>query len=139
MGLFLRHCFAGGYGNENSKLKMFQLKKNYNLKLKKKELVTSVRGNLGGYKLSRDPNKIYLSSVIEAVNEDIKTTKCKLKSKKGCTGKTTKCVTHNLWDGLSKHINNYFTSVTLLDVLENKIPRNVPFENSINQSQGMNR
>ena len=52
------------------------------LKLKKKELVTSVRGNLGGYKLSRDPNKIYLSSVIEAVNEDIKTTKCKLKSKK---------------------------------------------------------
>ena len=64
------------------------------LKLKKKELVTSVRGNLGGYKLSRDPNKIYLSSVIEAVNEDIKTTKCKLKSKKGCTGKTTKCVTY---------------------------------------------
>ena len=52
------------------------------LKLKNKDLVTSVRGNLGGYKLSRDPNKIYLSSIIEAVNEDIKTTKCKLKSKK---------------------------------------------------------
>jgi len=109
------------------------------LKLKKKDLVTSVRGNLGGYKLSRDPNKIYLSSIIEAVNEDIKTTKCKLKSKKGCTGKTTKCVTHNLWDGLSKHINNYFTSVTLLDVLENKIPRSTPMENSASQSQGMSR
>ena len=109
------------------------------LKLKNKNLVTSVRGNLGGYKLSRDSNKIYLSSIIEAVNEDIKTTKCKLKSKKGCTGKTTRCVTHNLWDGLSRHINNYFTSVTLLDVLENKIPRNIPFENSINHSQGVNR
>ncbi|MSP06094.1 MAG: Rrf2 family transcriptional regulator [Candidatus Fonsibacter sp.] len=108
-------------------------------KLKKKDLVTSVRGNLGGYKLSRDPNKIHLSSVIEAVNEDIKTTKCKLKSKKGCTGKATKCVTHNLWDGLTRHINNYFTSVTLLDVLENKIPRNIPFENSTNQSQGANK
>ncbi len=50
------------------------------LKLKNKNLVTSVRGNLGGYKLSKDSNKIYLSSIIEAVNEDIKTTKCKLKS-----------------------------------------------------------
>ncbi len=108
------------------------------LKLKKKDLVISVRGNLGGYKLSKDPNKIQLSLIIEAVNEDIKTTKCKLKSKKGCTGKTTKCVTHNLWDGLSRHINNYFTSVTLSDVLENKIPRNIPFDSSLH-SQGMSR
>jgi Rrf2 family iron-sulfur cluster assembly transcriptional regulator len=109
------------------------------LQLKKKDLVTSVRGNLGGYKLSTEPNKIYLSSIIEAVNEDIKTTKCKLKSKKGCNGKLTKCATHNLWDGLSKHINNYFTSVTLQDVLDNKIPKNIPFENSSNQLQVLGR
>jgi len=109
------------------------------LKLKKKDLVTSVRGNLGGYRLSKEPNKIHLSSIIEAVNEDIKTTKCKLKSKKGCTGKSTKCITHNLWDGLSRHISNYFTSVTLMDVLENKIPRSTPMENSASQSQGMSR
>ncbi|NCU48255.1 MAG: [Fe-S]-binding protein, partial [Candidatus Fonsibacter ubiquis] len=70
---------------------------------------------------------------------DIKTTKCKLKSKKGCTGKSTKCITHNLWDGLSRHISNYFTSVTLMDVLENKIPRSAPMENSASQSQGMSR
>jgi Rrf2 family iron-sulfur cluster assembly transcriptional regulator len=92
------------------------------LKLKKKELVTSVRGNLGGYKLAKDPNKIQLSSIIEAVDENIKTTRCKLKSKKGCTGKTTRCITHNLWDGLSKHINNYFLTITLKDILDDKIP-----------------
>ncbi len=109
------------------------------LKLKKKDLVTSVRGNLGGYRLSKEPSKIHLSSIIEAVNEDIKTTKCKLKSKKGCTGKSTKCITHNLWDGLSRHISNYFTSVTLMDVLENKIPKSIPMENSASQSQGMSR
>jgi Rrf2 family transcriptional regulator, iron-sulfur cluster assembly transcription factor len=109
------------------------------LKLKKQDLVTSVRGNLGGYKLSIEPNKIYLSSIIEAVNEDIKTTKCKLKSKKGCNGKPNKCATHNLWDGLSKHINNYFTSVTLQDILDNKIPKNIPFENSSHQTQGLGR
>jgi Rrf2 family iron-sulfur cluster assembly transcriptional regulator len=109
------------------------------LKLKKKDLVTSIRGNLGGYRLSKEPSKIHLSSIIEAVNEDIKTTKCKLKSKKGCTGKSTKCITHNLWDGLSQHISNYFTSVTLMDVLENKIPRSTPMENSASQSQGMSR
>jgi Rrf2 family iron-sulfur cluster assembly transcriptional regulator len=84
-----------------------------------------------------EEEKKQIRKLYEAIGD--KLTDDKLKSKKGCTGKTTRCVTHNLWDGLSRHINNYFTSVTLLDVLENKIPRNIPFENSINQSQGMNR
>jgi Rrf2 family iron-sulfur cluster assembly transcriptional regulator len=93
------------------------------LKLKNNRLVTSVRGNLGGYKLVINPSKIPIASIIQAVNENIKTTKCKLKSKKGCTGKFTKCSTHNLWDGLSKHIENYFSSVSLQDVIDNKIPK----------------
>ena len=59
-------------------------------KLKKSNLVHSVRGPSGGYVLSRSPNEIKLLSIISAVDEKIKTVKCKRESKKGCNGKSIK-------------------------------------------------
>ena len=56
-------------------------------KLKNNNLVDSVRGPRGGYVLSRSPEEIKLLSIIEAVDEKIKTVKCKKESKKGCNGK----------------------------------------------------
>ena len=78
------------------------------LKLKKNDLVQSSRGPNGGYILSRAPEEIKLSSIIDAVDENVKTLKCKKSSKKGCNGKSVKCITHNLWDDLEHHINNFF-------------------------------
>jgi len=78
------------------------------LRLKKNDLVQSFRGPHGGYVLSRSPEAIKLSSIIQAVDEEIKTVKCKKSSKKGCNGKSIKCITHNLWDDLETHINNFF-------------------------------
>ena len=78
------------------------------LQLKKNNLVYSSRGPSGGYLLSKSPNDIKLSSIIKAVDEKVKTVGCKKESKKGCTGKTTKCITHNLWDDLEDHINSFF-------------------------------
>ena len=86
-------------------------------KLKKNNLVLSSRGPNGGYILSRDPDEIKLSSIISAVDEKIKTVKCKRESKKGCNGKLVKCVTHDLWDELEMHINNFFEKNTLQDIL----------------------
>ena len=87
------------------------------LKLRKNNLVKSVRGPSGGYVLSKSPEEIKLSSIIKAVNETIKTVKCKKSSKKGCNGKSVKCITHNLWDDLEIHINNFFEKNTLKDIL----------------------
>ena len=87
------------------------------LKLKKNNLVLSSRGPKGGYILSRSPNEIKLSTIIEAVDEKIKTVKCKKSSKKGCNGKAVKCITHNLWDDLETHINNFFEKNTLWDIV----------------------
>ncbi len=87
------------------------------LKLKKNNLVLSSRGPSGGYILSRDPDKIKLSSIISAVDEKIKTVKCKKESKKGCNGKLIKCITHNLWDELESHINSFFEKNTLKDII----------------------
>ena len=87
------------------------------LRLKKNNLVLSARGPNGGYVLSKSPEEIKLSSIIKAVDEKIKTVKCKKNSKRGCNGKSIKCITHNLWDDLEIHINNFFEKNTLRDIL----------------------
>ena len=89
------------------------------LQLKKKNLVKSLRGPSGGYILSRPSNEITLSNIIEAVDEKVKTVACKKDSKKGCNGKSAKCITHNLWDDLEDHINSFFEKNTLNDILYN--------------------
>jgi len=87
------------------------------LRLKKNNLVLSSRGSHGGYVLSRAPGEIKLSSIIHAVDEKIETVKCKRESKKGCNGKSIKCITHDLWDDLESHINNFFEKNTLKDII----------------------
>ena len=87
------------------------------LKLRKKNLVQSARGPSGGYVLSKPPGDIKLLSIIRAVDEKIKTVKCRKESKKGCNGKSIKCITHNLWDDLETHINKFFEDNTLNDIL----------------------
>ena len=87
------------------------------LKLRKNNLVQSSRGPLGGYSLTKCPEEIKLSTIIKAVDEEIKTVGCRKESKKGCTGKSIKCITHDLWDDLEIHINNFFEKNTLNDII----------------------
>ena len=94
------------------------------LKLRKNNLVQSARGPSGGYVLSKPPGEIKLLSIIRAVDEKIKTVKCKKESKKGCNGKSIKCITHNLWDDLETHINKFFEDNTLNDTLFKEVRNN---------------
>ena len=87
------------------------------LKLRKNNLVQSVRGPSGGYVLTKTPEQIKLLSIINAVDEKIKTVKCRKESKRSCNGKSIKCITHNLWDDLEDHINKFFENNTLNDIL----------------------
>ena len=89
-------------------------------KLKNEKLVKSVRGPSGGYVLEKNPKDIKLSNIIFAVDEQVKTLSCKRDSKRGCNGRATKCITHNLWDDLEQHINNFFENVSLNDLLKQK-------------------
>ena len=59
---------------------------------------------------------LFLSNIIFAVDEEVKTLNCKKNSKRGCNSKTTKCITHNLWDQLDRHINGFFEKVKLQDL-----------------------
>ena len=88
-------------------------------KLKKNEIVKSIRGTQGGYVLNKNPNDIKLTNIFHAVDEKVKTVQCKKESKKGCNGKASKCITHNLWDELEIHINTFFEKKSLKDLLNN--------------------
>ena len=89
------------------------------LKLKNHNIVKSIRGSNGGYILTKDPNNIKLSEIFLALNENIKTIGCEKESKKGCNGRATKCITHNLWDELDLHINAFFENKKLEDLIKN--------------------
>ena len=94
-------------------------------KLKKNNIVKSIRGTNGGYILTKDPEKIKLSNIFLAVDEKVKTVQCKKESKKGCNGKLTKCITHYLWDDLEMHINDFFDKKNLGDLLKNNLEKRI--------------
>ena len=91
--------------------------------LKKAEIVTSVRGRDGGYKLAKNPSEIKVSSIIKAVKEKIKMTRCGTEKTLGpCSSDVSgKCATHFLWKGLGKQIEEYLSSITVEDVLTDKL------------------
>ncbi|MBO6848522.1 MAG: Rrf2 family transcriptional regulator [Maricaulis sp.] len=88
-------------------------------KLRRAEVVASVRGPGGGYRLSREASEIRVSDIIMAVDEPLRVTRCS--DAKGCLADGRRCVTHDLWDELSRHIYLFLSSVTLEDVLERRL------------------
>ncbi len=90
-------------------------------KLRKGGLVRSVRGPGGGYRLSRPASELRIADIILAVDEPIAATRCKTGSPLGCTGTTTRCVTHDLWEELGRQIQVFLSSVSLADVIEKRV------------------
>ena len=91
------------------------------LKLKNNKLVKSSRGANGGYILEKPASEIKLLNIISAVDEEVKTLNCKKNSKRGCNNRSSKCITHNLWDELDQHINSFFEKVKLQDLTKHNI------------------
>ena len=91
------------------------------IKLKNNNLVKSTRGAKGGYFLEKPASDIKILNIISAVDEEVKMLNCKKEAKKGCNNKSTKCITHNLWDQLDQHINNFFEKVKLQDLVKRNI------------------
>jgi len=85
-------------------------------RLRRKNLVASARGPGGGYKLGMLPGLISVGMIIDAVDENVKATKCD--SSGGCNdGK--RCLTHSLWDDLSERISDFLDNISLADLMVN--------------------
>ena len=84
-------------------------------KLRKSELVSSVRGPGGGYFLGRDASEIFISEVISAVDESVDATKCG--GKGNCQG-GSRCLTHKLWSNLSNRIESFLSEISLGELVQ---------------------
>ena len=91
-------------------------------KLRRAGIVESSRGAKGGYVLAISAPELTLDRIIFAVDEDIKAHGCTPEAKIACTGKTDKCLTHNLWGALENHIESFLASVTVQDVVDGRLP-----------------
>lgn len=85
--------------------------------LKRNNIVTATRGANGGYTLAQSPDIITVGSVIRCLEDDLVIVKC-IGNK--CSASCS-CVSHNLWQKLYDHINNFLDSITLKQLLEENI------------------
>lgn len=86
-------------------------------KLRRAGLVESVRGRSGGYHLARPAGAIAIHDIMTAVDEPVEMTRCAAEGLSGCVGHK-RCLTHGLWEGLTDHIRQYLSGISLQDVLE---------------------
>ena len=91
-------------------------------KLRRRELVTSVRGPGGGYQLCADPGSISVASVIDAVDESVDATRC---GGQGDCHEGEVCLTHHLWTDLSGRIHQFLSGITLGDLLARREIRRI--------------
>ena len=83
-------------------------------KLRRNALVESVRGPGGGYCLARGSAEISVAQIIRAVDEPVEATQCGGLS--NCLD-DHRCMTHDLWTGLNKHIYEYLEAVSLANLV----------------------
>ena len=83
-------------------------------KLRRSELVSSVRGPGGGYELKRGSGEIFIAQIIDAVDESVDTTKCQ---GAGDCQRGETCLTHYLWEDLSEQIHTFLESIRLADLV----------------------
>lgn len=87
-------------------------------KLRKNNIVASVRGPGGGYCLSRPGNKINIVDIILAVDEPLDTTHC---NNQGNCHDGKPCLTHDLWSGLNDKIHDYLAGITLQQLVDGQL------------------
>lgn len=83
-------------------------------KLRRAELVRSVRGRGGGYELERGLTTIFIAEIIDAVSESLDSTRCH--GTADCQGGET-CLTHHLWEDLSNQIHHFLDNISLADLV----------------------
>ena len=91
-------------------------------KLRRRELVESVRGPGGGYHLARDPGEVSVADIICAVEECIDSTQCG--GRENCLDHQ-RCMTHELWEDLNATVYGFLRGVTLAHLVEKQRTRKV--------------
>ncbi|MGF1553444.1 MAG: Rrf2 family transcriptional regulator [Paracoccaceae bacterium] len=92
------------------------------VKLRRAELVTSVRGPGGGYRLARPASALRISDIMSAVDERLNAMGCGGDYEAGgCGGSREACLTHALWEQLSAHVHVFLSRTTIADVIADRM------------------
>lgn len=91
------------------------------VKLRRAELVTSVRGPGGGYRLARAPDSIRVSEILEAVDETVSALHTGAGATGAVSGSRAQSMTNRLWEGLSAHVYVFLHQTRLSDVATNTL------------------
>ncbi|MEE8286534.1 MAG: Fe-S cluster assembly transcriptional regulator IscR [Gammaproteobacteria bacterium] len=91
-------------------------------RLRKRGLVRSSRGPGGGYRLGRAAEDIAVGEVIGAVDESVDATRCR--GLENCQA-DARCLTHDLWQDLSKQIHDFLDGIDLGQLIERRRVREV--------------
>ncbi|MEM9581979.1 MAG: Rrf2 family transcriptional regulator [Pseudomonadota bacterium] len=91
------------------------------VKLRRAGLVESVRGPGGGYKLSKSPNAIRVSEILEAVDETVSAMHTGAGASGGLSGSRAQSMTNRLWESLSAHVYVFLHQARLSDVVGNEL------------------
>ena len=102
-------------------------------KLRRRSLVSSVRGPGGGYQLSRDMRVIQVAQVIDAVNESVDATRCQ---GMGDCHEGDVCLTHHLWCGLSDRIHEFLSGISLADLVQRQEVKDVALRQNQRRQNG---
>jgi len=102
-------------------------------KLRRNDLVSSVRGPGGGYRLSRGGHEIFVAQIIDAVNETVDATGC------GGTSNCQQgevCLTHHLWCDLSDQIHGFLSGISLSNLVERREVQHISARQDARSIQG---
>ncbi|MAY32361.1 MAG: Rrf2 family transcriptional regulator [Rhodovulum sp.] len=91
------------------------------VKLRRAELVESVRGPGGGYRLARNPSEIRVADILGAVDETVSAMHTGAGASGGMSGSKAQSLTNRLWEGLSAHVYVFLHQTRLSDVIENDL------------------
>lgn len=91
------------------------------VKLRRADLVASVRGPGGGYRLSRPASEIRVIDILSAVEETIDAMHKGAGASGGLSGSRAQSLTNRLWEGLSAHVYVFLHQTRLSDVIQNEL------------------
>ena len=90
-------------------------------RLRKSGIIKSTRGPGGGFQMNQDPNEVTVKDIFDAAGEEIVFTRCTTDDcpRAPCTRENL-CLAYEMWAKTADHINEYFESITIQDILDKK-------------------
>lgn len=105
-------------------------------RLRREKLVESTRGPGGGYRIALPLAEVSIADIVRAVNESVDTTQCG--GQKNCH-QHGRCLTHDLWEGLSEQIDTFLSGISLQDLIDRDQVRKVARRQAEMRQAGINQ